>query len=76
MLEQLLDEIRAGGPLETNALATRIGTTPQLLEAMLEHLQRSGLIGAYVSCSDGCLGCNLRDACGKTPSTMRLWQSK
>ena len=77
MLEQLVKEIRAGGTLETVDLATRLGTTPQLIEVMLEHLQRSGLIQAYVNCSDGCQGCSLHDSCNKPSSgTMRLWQSK
>jgi hypothetical protein len=76
MLEQLLNEIRAGGTLETGTLAARFGTTPQLIEAMLEHLQRSGLIQDYVTCNDGCLGCSLQDACKKTPGAVRLWQSK
>jgi hypothetical protein len=77
MLEQLVNEIRIGGTLETNALAARLGTTPQLVEAMLEHLQRTGLIQAYVSCSDGCQGCGLQDACKtKSPGAIRLWQSK
>ena len=77
MLEQLLREIRAGGTLETGELATRFGTTPQLIEAMLEHLQRSGLIQPYVNCGDGCSGCGLQDACKKPAAgTFRLWQSK
>jgi FeoC like transcriptional regulator len=77
MLEKLLNEIRAGGTLETGTLATRLGTTPQLIEAMLGHLQRSGLIQAYVDCGDGCQGCSLQDACNKPDqSTIRLWQSK
>ncbi len=77
MLEQLVNEIRAGGTLETGALATQLGTTPQLIEAMLEHLQRSGLIQAYVNCSDGCQGCTLKDSCRKpNQSTIRLWQSR
>ncbi len=76
MLKQLINEIRAGGTLETRALAARLGTTPQLVEAMLEHLQRSGLIQAYAGCNDGCQGCNLQNACRKTPGTIRLWQSK
>lgn len=75
MLEQLIKEIRAGGTLETGDLAVRLETTPQLIEVMLEHLQRSGLIQAYVSCSDGCSGCSLQDACKKpNSSTLRLWQ--
>lgn len=77
MFEQLVNEIRAGGTLETGALATRLGTTTQLIEAMLEHLQRSGFILAYAGCNDGCLGCNLQDACRKqAPGAIRLWQSK
>ena len=76
MLEKLVHEIRSGGTLETADLATRLGTTPQLIEAMLEHLQRSGLIQGYVSCNDGCLGCSLTDACKKpNAGTLRLWQS-
>ncbi|HSL44859.1 MAG TPA: FeoC-like transcriptional regulator [Anaerolineales bacterium] len=76
MLEQLVKEIRAGGTLETGALAARFGTTPQLVEAMLEHLQRTGLIQSYASCSDGCLGCSLQDTCKKpSPDALRLWQS-
>lgn len=76
MLEQLVNEIRAGGTLETAALAARLGTTPRLIEAMLEHLQRAGLIQAYLGCSDGCRGCSLQDSCKRpAPGTVRLWQS-
>lgn len=77
MLEQLVSEIRAGGTLETGALAARFGTTPQLIEAMLGHLQRAGMIQSYAGCSDGCLGCSLQDACKKqTTGAVRLWQSQ
>jgi hypothetical protein len=77
MLEQLVNEIRAGGTLETGTLAARLGTTPQLIEAMLGHLQRSGLIQEYSSCSDGCLGCGLQDACrNQAHGAIRLWQSR
>jgi hypothetical protein len=75
MLEQLVNEIQKGGSLETHALATRLGTTPQLVEAMLEHLQRLGLIRDYADCTSGCGGCGLRDAC-ISQTTLRLWQTK
>jgi DNA-binding IscR family transcriptional regulator len=76
MLEQLVKEIHAGGTLETGDLATRLGTTPQLIEAMLEHLQRNGLIQGYTGCNDGCLGCSLQNACKKpNAGSIRLWQS-
>ncbi len=74
MLELLVREIRAGGTLETRELASRLGTTPQLIEAMLEHLQRAGLIGVYEPCGEGCSGCGVRDAC-KPQVAVRLWQS-
>jgi hypothetical protein len=77
MLEQLIQEIRAGGTLETRTLATRLGTSPQLIEVMLEHLQRNGFIQPYLKCSDGCQGCSVRDACNKAaPNNIRLWQSQ
>jgi len=77
MLEQLVNEIRAGGTLEIGTLAVRLGTTPQMIEAMLGHLQQSGLIQTYINCHDGCLGCNLQDACHKqSQGAIRLWQSK
>jgi predicted transcriptional regulator len=77
MLEQLLNEIHAGGTLETNALAIRLGASPQMIQAMLEHLQRSGLIRPYYSCSDGCQGCSLQASCNveQRGSQVRLWQS-
>lgn len=74
MLEQLMNEIRLGGSLETNRLALRLGTSPELVRAMLEHLQRLGLIKSYTDCAS-CLGCNLQEACAVKPS-VRLWQSK
>jgi hypothetical protein len=57
-------------------LAIRLDTSPQLVEVMLEHLQRAGYIKDYTSCGDGCQGCSLRDACGtQRRDSLRLWQS-
>lgn len=76
MLEQLLREIELGGTLETGTLAARLGTSPQLIEAMLGHLQRGGLIRPYADCGDGCNGCRIREACVKPAArAVRLWQS-
>lgn len=76
MLEQLLAEIRSGGTLEVGALSKKLGTTPQLVEAMLEHLQRAGYIRPYENCGEGCNGCSLKAQCGlshrNTP--LKLWQ--
>ncbi len=63
MLEKLLAEIRSGGTFETGELASRLGTTPELLSAMLEHLQRSGQLQPFNTCSDTCAECSLSNAC-------------
>jgi hypothetical protein len=65
MLEKLLSEIRSGGTFETGSLAARMGTTPELVEAMLEHLQRAGYIQLFRTCEDACGGCNLHGECGR-----------
>lgn len=46
MLQKLLAEIRSGGTFEVSDLAARLGTTPALVQAMLEHLQRAGQLSA------------------------------
>ena len=77
MLKKLLNEIRSGGTLEANQLAAKLGTTPKMVEALLEHLQRMGHIRPYESCGDGCAGCGLKDGCHAPQKieTLRLWQS-
>ncbi len=77
MLEQLVKEIREGGTLEVNALARRLHTTPQVVAAMLDHLQRSGMISAYINCGEGCKGCGLVDTCqSQAGPTVKLWKSR
>lgn len=63
MLEKLLSELRTGGTFETGELASRLGTTPEMLVAMLEHLQRSGKIQPFNTCSDTCTECSLSNSC-------------
>ena len=74
MLQNLLTQIRAGGSLETQVLAARLGTSPRMVEAMLDHLQRLGLIRDYIACSDGCAGCRVSEGCGNK-NAPRAWQS-
>ncbi len=75
MLEKLLAEIRSGGTFETGVLAARLGTTPALVEAMLDHLQRLGQLRPYETCGEACGGCSLKAACrANAPGGVRLWQ--
>jgi len=76
MLEKLLQEIRAGGTLEIETLASRLGTSPQMVKAMLDHLQRAGYLQAYTStCNTECNGCSLQNSCTLQKNTQpKLWQ--
>lgn len=76
MLEQLLAEIRSGGTLEVGALSKKLGTTPQMVEVMLEHLQRAGYIRPYPTCGDGCGGCSLKTDCNHAERVdlLKMWQ--
>ncbi len=75
MLEKLLAEVHSGGTLETRTLAKKLGTTPAMVEAMLEHLERSGMLKVYQGCSGACPGCALKDACQRSDFSrgMRIW---
>ena len=74
MLEGLLKKIRAGGSLETGVLAARLGTSPQMIAALLDHLKHLGLIKTYTNCAEGCSGCSLQGDCAAN-NVVRLWQS-
>jgi len=43
-VQQLIAEICVGDALEIGELVARLGASPQLIEAILEHLQRSSSI--------------------------------
>jgi hypothetical protein len=75
-LEKLPAEIRSGGIFETGVLAARLGTTPELVETMLEHFQHSGHFRPYQVCGDACGGYSLKKECKTAHQTdvVRLWQ--
>ncbi len=76
MLEELLQAIRAGGTFEIGTLAARLGTSPELVEAMLEHLQRAGHLRLHEACTEACGGCSLKQECKPfhMAGGVRLWQ--
>lgn len=77
MLQKLLEEIQSGGTLEPGILAARIGTTPQMVAVMLEHLERLGKLQTLPDCSSqGCDGCAVSGSCTTAPAGGRVWQLK
>jgi DNA-binding Lrp family transcriptional regulator len=86
MLERLLNLLRAGGAHRITDLARELDTTPALIEAMLERLERMGYLrrmdggaseqecgGAEAQGSrKGCVDCALAGACAAA-SGERVW---
>jgi len=66
MLEQLLNEIKKGTTTSPIALAERLNTTPQMVEAMLDSLEQMGYLRSIsTECADGtCGGCPVSGLCG------------
>jgi hypothetical protein len=81
LVEDLIHEIRAGGTQEVHALAARLGTSPKMVKAMLEHLERRGALldmaGSPASAcqtSSACQACSLAGECGSGGgSAKHLW---
>ncbi len=65
MLEQLLNEIRKGTTTSPIILAERLGTTPEMVEAMLNTLEKMGYLRSISGeCKDGtCGGCPVAGFC-------------
>lgn len=76
MLEQILAIINQNGTISPAALAARLGVSPQMVELMLEDLERRGYLRSIsqdAACAgETCSGCPVADAgCGSKP---RIWQ--
>jgi len=64
MLNRLLSLLEEGGTRRVSDLAEELGTTPELVEVMLEDLTRMGYVKPVTSqCPDKCATCPMADAC-------------
>ena len=76
MLEQVLAIIEKSGTISPVALAARLGVSPQMVDLMLEDLERRGYLHSIsqdAACAGAaCSGCPVADTgCGSKP---RIWQ--
>ena len=77
MLAQLIAKLKQGGTFDTRRLAAELQAPIELVEAMLEHLQRQGIIQDVVRCTDGCPGCSLQDRCAVgNEARVRSWHDQ
>ncbi len=64
MLEELLNEIRSGRPLQPLALAARLNVSLDMVQMMLEDLERRGLLTRVaLDCSQPCQSCSVAELC-------------
>lgn len=64
MLTRLLNLLREGGTRCLSDLARELGTTPELIETMLEDLGRMGYVKRVDGhCSQACSSCPMSDLC-------------
>jgi hypothetical protein len=73
MLSQLLNEIAKGNALDIDGLAVRLNTSPRMIQALLEHLERNGALTQYHICNEGCSGCGMAAHCRIDERGNRLW---
>lgn len=65
MLEKLLNELRTNGLSSSASLSEKLGTTPQMVTAMLDSLERMGYLRTIQeSCEGGtCTSCAVNGYC-------------
>ena len=76
LLEHLLALLRQGGVRSLEQVAGELGTSPALVETMLEDLARRGLLHERPAscCAGACQGCSLAGGC-KVGGAGRVWQT-
>lgn len=76
MLQQLLKEIESRNSMDIAGLAVRLGTTPEMVKTMLEHLEHSGALEKNECNEGGCQGCGLANQCHISERENKLWEYK
>jgi len=72
MLERLLNLLRAPRTHSLADLAHALDTSPEMVQAMLEDLERMGYLRQVTGCAQGCSGCSLKNSCISAGPT-RIW---
>ncbi len=73
MLNQLLDLLRSGGTHRVSDLARELGTTPELVEMMLQDLGQMGYLKRVNgTCAETCSACPVAGLCA-AGSSGQLW---
>jgi predicted ArsR family transcriptional regulator len=63
MLGKVLRALSHGGTYQLRDLAKELGISRELLESMMEELNRMGYTRREVACSARCVGCRESSAC-------------
>lgn len=63
MLKRLLATMASGGVGSTAELAVAIDASPAMVEVMVAHLERRGLLQRAGDCGSACGGCPTEAAC-------------
>jgi hypothetical protein len=73
MIDDLLTLLRSGGARRVGDVARELGTTPAMVEAMLEALSRMGYLQRLnQTCGDQCGACPLAGTC-KAEASGNVW---
>jgi predicted ArsR family transcriptional regulator len=74
LLDRLLSLLRQGGVRSLAEVAAELGTSPALVEAMLEDLSRRGYLRPVeAQCARECAGCAQSGRCAVSGAG-RVWQ--
>lgn len=74
MLERLLTELGRGGSWTPALLARQLDLPVEIVEAMLEQLQRMGRIRSFApDCASSCQACSMADNCRIPTGQPTLW---
>jgi DNA-binding IscR family transcriptional regulator len=73
MLKALLALIRDDTYRTPQELAEALAVPAPLLEQMLAQLVDGGYLAVLESCTSGCSGCSLAQACAARPGGLRFW---
>ncbi len=74
MLDKIVALLKQGGTVTIDQMARELGTSPEVVSGMIDHMTRQGWLRSMsASCDSACSACRFARECTRADENSRIW---
>jgi len=74
MLDKIVALLKQGGTVTIDQMARELGTSPEVVSGMIDHMTRQGWLRSMsASCDSACSACRFARDCTRVDNNNRIW---